>query len=509
MILNLPAGRQVLNLTKYMDFQKLLQITGEFGVITEVDHPIVYVEGLPGARMHELVFFENGELGEVFSLNKHSVEVLVFSKNAQKAGTKVTRTNEHLSVPVGESLLSTIIDPLGNPLSTLQKVTMPTEKRETDIHPLGMNERAKIKTPFHTGVTLVDMMVPLGRGQKELIIGDRKTGKSSFLLATIKTQVQLGSIAIYVTVAKKKSDIKKIQEFFVKEGLSKSTIIVATTSYDSPSLIYRAPYAGMTIAEYFRDLGKDVVIVLDDLSTHAKFYREISLLARRFPGRDSYPGDIFYTHARLLERAGNFKHKSGKEVSITVLPIAEIIEGDFTGYIATNLMGMTDGHIYFDSNVYYRGQRPAVNILLSVTRVGRQSQSDLLRSINRELTSFFALYENMQNLSHFGAELTDTVKNILSTGEAIYTLFDQPYQLIVPLDVQIVLFGLLWLKVFEDSELGKINIYRENLLHAYTEPDVQKLFHEVVTASDLNRLLGNISARRDQLVQLCKIEPKQ
>jgi F-type H+-transporting ATPase subunit alpha len=264
----------------------------------------------------------------------------------------------------------------------------------------------------------------------------------------------------------------------------------------------------MTVGEYFLEQGHNVLVVLDDLSTHAKFYREVSLLANRFPGRDSYPGDIFYTHSRLLERAGNFKFKEG-ERSLTVLPVAEIVEGDFTGYIATNLMGMTDGHIYFDSNVYYRGVRPAVNISLSVTRVGRQSQTNLSRSINRELTAFLALYDKMQNLSHFGAELTDTVKQVLATGEMVYSFFEQPYEVVVPLEVQIILISMLWLRFFDTATKEEIEMYRESLHKAYGNPSNKQLIDSFLQKSNsFNELLGLISQYKQQLMLMCNVTPE-
>src|SRR5258708_6702594 len=290
------------------------------------------------------------------------------------------------------------INPLGELLDPSLPFTEPQELRDIDAKPVGISGRQKITSPRVTGISLIDLLIPLGRGQRELIIGDRKTGKTSLLMTTIKKQVSEGVIAIYAAIAKKKSDIKRLQEFFVQEQIMDKVIIVATSSYDSPSLIYQTPYAAMAIAEYFRDQGIHSLLILDDLSTHAKFYRELSLLARRFPGRDSYPGDIFYVHSRLLERGGNFKHKTAGEVSITVLPVVEIVEGDFTGYISTNVMGITDGHIYLDSNIYYQGMRPAVNIPLSVTRVGRQTVDKLTRDVNKNLTSFLANYEKLQNL---------------------------------------------------------------------------------------------------------------
>jgi F-type H+-transporting ATPase subunit alpha len=486
-----------------MDFSAQLETIGEYGVALEVHPPLVTVSGLNGAQIGEIILFETGEQGSVFILERETVQVQIFSADPVKIGTRATRTNKTITVPVGKELLGTIINPLGVSKSEEQTYTRPTEERKVDVRPRGIAERAKISKPFFTGASVIDMMVPLGCGQKELIIGDRKTGKTSFLLSIIKNQAQYGTIAIYAAISKQKSDIKKLHDFFAKEGLLESTVIVATESNDSPSLIYLTPYSAMTIGEYFLEQGYNVLVLLDDLSTHAKFYREVSLLANRFPGRDSYPGDIFYTHARLLERAGNFKYKEG-ERSLTVLPIAEIVEGDFTGYIATNLMGMTDGHIYFDSNVYYRGVRPAVNISLSVTRVGRQAQSDLTRSINRELTAFLSLYDKMQNLSHFGAELTDTVKQVLATGEMVYAFFEQHYTTVVPLDLNLLLFSMLWLKMFNGTTNEDISKYRNSLLKSYSNPANKQLVDTIIQGvHSFNELLGKVSQYRDQLLSLC------
>lgn len=486
-------------------FSSSLASTGEFGVVERIYGPIVVVAGLPNARINEIVIFQTGQMGEVFSLDQYSAQVLVFSKQDLNIGTKVIRTGRFLTTPVGDELLGTIIDPLGNPIINQNAYKKTSEEREIDIPPLGILERVRVKSPFLTGVAIVDIMTPLGKGQKELVIGDRKTGKSSFLLATIKNQTKLGTIAIYTAIAKKQSDIKMIQNFFEKEKIIDKTIIVATTSHDAPALIYLTPYAAMTMAEYFRDQGRDVLIVFDDLSTHAKFYREISLLAKKFPGRDSYPGDIFYTHARLLERTGNFKHpqKVGGEVSITALPVTETIEGDFTGYIATNLMSMTDGHIFFDSNIYYRGRRPAVNVALSVTRVGRQASSSLLRSINREITAFLALYEKMQNLSHFGAELTDSVKHVIRTGDMIYKFFEQSYNVVIPLQVQLILFSALWLNIVEEISVDKIAEYRQNLINANYNPEVQSLLREILNVNSFNQLLSNVVRKKEAIKNLC------
>lgn len=482
-------------------FEEQLEKTKEFGIIQSMLHPLAFVAGLPGATLNELILFETGDVGQVFLMDTDVIHVLVFSSTPLRVGTKCTRMGRFPSVPVGDGLLGKIIDPLGNPFSESEAYTRPQEEREMEQHAPGMVARSRIKTPFLTGVTIVDMMVPLGKGQKELIIGDRKTGKTSFLLTTMKNQIKNGTIAIYCAIGKKKADIKAIQDYFKNEGLGDKVIIVATSSYDSPSLIFLTPYSAATIGEYFKDQGHDVLLVLDDLSTHAKYYREISLLAKRFPGRDSYPGDIFYVHARLLERAGNFKHSSGKDVSLTMLPVADIIEGDFTGFIATNLMGMTDGHIFFDSNAYYEGRRPAVNVGLSVTRVGRQSSPKILRSINRELTAFLTLYARMQDLSHFGSELTAAVKQVLRTGDLIYKFFEQTDDVIVPQSVQLVMFSMIWLKLFEDKTIMEnIPLYRDNLIHGYSLPENKDLFDKSLTLETFNELLGLINKNKEKLV---------
>ncbi len=489
-------------------FNTYITEIGEYGIVEQVRTPLAIISGLMGAHLNEIVVFESGEKGQVFMVQKDAVTVLIFSKESVIVGTRVTRTNQFLSVPVGNDVLSKMIDPLGGSLVSNQPEIMHLPKREIDTKVVGMVGREKITQPFYTGTSLIDMLVPLGKGQKELVIGDRKTGKTSFLLTAMKTQAKNGVKIIYAAIGKKKSDIKRVRAFFEQEGLTDSTVIVATSSYDSPSLIYLTPYSAVTIAEFFRDQGQETLVVLDDLSTHAKFYREISLLANRFPGRESYPGDIFYTHARLLERAGNYDI-NGKEVSVTILPVAELVEGDFSGYIATNLMGITDGHIYFDSNSFYEGKRPAVNVSLSVTRVGKQTQSKLRKSITQEITAFLGTYQKMQNLSHFGAELTDTVKNILSTGELAYNFFEQHYNTVLPINVQIVLFGILWLKFFPEASISEIRDYRERLISLYEMDEGKKYIDAfVVDVNSFNELLSKITQKKEELIKICLIKTK-
>jgi len=492
-----------------MDFEQQRTLVGEYGVVTQISHPIATVTGLPKVQLHEMVLFETGELGEVFLIHEETVSILVFSKYPIKAGIEVTRLKKQVTVPVGRELLGNIIDPFGN-LIAGQATTYkrPKMEREIDTPPPPLTSRVKVTQPFVTGVTVIDMLVPLGKGQKELIIGDRKTGKTSVVLSTLKYQAKIGTIAIYAAIGKKRTDIKKLQSFLSREGIADKTIVVAATAYDSPSLIYITPYSAMAIAEWFCEAGNDVFIIFDDLTTHAKFYREISLLARRFPGRDSYPGDIFFTHARLMERSGNFK-MTGGEHSITAFPIAEIVEGDFSGYIQTNIMGMTDGHIYFDSDAFYKGRRPAVNIELSVTRVGKQTQTDLLRGMSRELSTFLTNFEKMQSFSQFGAELTDEVKEILRRGEVIYSSFNQVTSLTVPPEVQLVFFCMIWLGYIVERSPQVLSVIRQTFVSAFEREDVKALFAGITSAQKFDELLENIQKNKFTLMKLAGLKVTQ
>ena len=475
------------------NYKKELEKTGEIGYVTQVIDTLVYVNGIPGAKPDEIVVFEGGEMGQVLSLLRNEVEVLTFSKNPIKVGTSLTRTGKPLEIPAGVELLGNVIDPFGNSLEETKKFKKPKNHIEVNTDPEGIVERKTIKQYLETGTSIVDLMIPLGKGQRELVIGDRKTGKTNFLLHTIYTQAKLGTICIYACVGKKKMDIKKAQEFFVKNNIMDKVIIIASTSTDPAGEIYITPYSALAVGEYFRDNGKDALIVLDDMSTHAKFYREISLLGKRFPGRNSYPGDIFYVHARLIERAGNFTTQKG-EYSITCLPVVETNQGDLSGYIQTNLMSMTDGHLFFDSNLFYQGRRPAVNPFLSVTRVGRQTQSEIKRSINRELTSFLTLYERVQNFVHFGSELNDSAKVTLDMGNKIIKLFDQPSGQLIPSNVQVVVFTILWGSLLPTETMDRLIERRQKIIEKYNQdPKFKKNLDDFVDSSQtLNDLLGKI-----------------
>ena len=484
------------------DYQYYLSQIGEYGDVLEINYPIVAVAGLPHAKSHELVIFENGSIGEVFSVEKDKLEVILYSRQAVRIKTKVVRTDEFVSLPVGDELLGSIVDPLGRSLSNGKIIRQPEKTVEVDREIEGISKRSRIRKPFPTGISLVDLFIPLGCGQRELILGDRKTGKTSFLMTVIKNQVAANTIVVYAAICKKKSDIKKLEEFLTKEGIFNQVVIVATDPNESPSLIFLTPYSAMSIAEFFKDKGKNVLIIFDDLSVHGKFYREISLLSKRFPGRESYPGDMFYTHARLLERAGNFKIDSKRDVSITALPIAETVDADLTGFISTNLMGMTDGHIFFDSDSFSKGRRPAINIPLSVTRVGRQTQSVLKREINREITAFLGSYDRIQSFSHFGAELSEKIKSTLRLGEKLQTFFDQDYHLNIPEEVQLVILSLIWLHHLDDKPNDRIDFLKKSLTKAYGNPEIRKMMQAVVSVPSFHQLLIQVAKKKDDLMRI-------
>lgn len=488
------------------DFSFYLKNTSEVGFVQESANEIIYADGLPKVKPEEIVIFETGELGMALGLTSDLAEILVFSQNPVRNGTRLTRTNEFLKVPLGMHLLGNIIDPFGNSITPLKPSKTPLVFRGINTKPEGILKRKTITRQFETGVPAVDLIMPLGFGQRELIIGDRKTGKTNFLMQTILTQAKQGNICIYAAIGKKKLDIKEAEEFLGKHRIMEKTIIVAEGLRNTIGITYLVPYTAMTIAEYFRDQGYDVLLVLDDLVTHAKFYREMSLIGKRFPGRSSYPGDIFYTHARLLERGGNFITSKG-EKAITCLPVVESTQGDMSGYIQTNAMSMTDGHLYFDAELFAKGRRPAINPFLSVTRVGRQTQSSLKRDINREILSFLTIYEKLRNFSHFGAELNENIKTVLSFGEKLENFLNQPLPKAIPLNLQIILFSLLWNNKIQnkDEEIAKdmekvIDVYHKN-------KEIKKTIDELVTSSDsFNTLLGAIRNKADEIMQFFKTE---
>lgn len=399
--------------------------TEEYGVVEQVRQPLIAVKGLPGAHLGELVKISSGAHGQVFSLSPEKVEIYVFAGAVPLVGDTVTRTGQPLKIDLSNRTAGCTVHPLCQ-LSTAAAATA------TDTAPIPLTGRQHITQPLTTGVSIVDLVLALGKGQRELIVGDRKSGKTSFALQVAEHQAKRGSAIVYAAIGKLSSEIKRIQRLIHQKGFADSVTLVASAADDPPTVIYQTPFTAMTIAEQIALSGQDVVLILDDLTTHAKSYREIALVGKRFPGRDSYPGDIFFTHARLLERAGCFRNDKQPQTgsALSCLPLAETVDSELTDYIVSNLISITDGHLLFDSRMFAAGHRPAINSGLSVTRVGRQTQSPLQLAVANALTQQLHHFQKIKNLTHFGAELTAETTTILQRGEALQAFFNQTKEVV-------------------------------------------------------------------------------
>lgn len=443
----------------------------EIGYVTGLFHSIIVVDGLPGAHVNEIVVFKNGGIGQVFSLFSEKVEILILKPTEIAVGDALVRTGKSLEISLSNNVLGKIIGPLGEDIEiaiTETSKTFPIDKK-----PLGILGRKPVENFFETGVSMVDLIVPLGKGQRELVIGDRKTGKTEFLLQAAISHAKNGGIVVYSIIGQRQADILKRAEFFKSRGISSQSVVVASNAEDPPGLIFLTPYTACTVSEYFASLGFDVLLILDDMTSHARYYREISLLSRRFPGKDSYPGDIFYVQAKIIERSGNFS-----KGSITCLPVAESVAGDLSGFIQTNLMAMTDGHLYFDSDLYNQGKRPSVNPTLSVTRVGHQTQSPLMRDISRVLSNFIVGYEKMKQYKHFGAEAGEIVKDVLDIGNKLDNFLNQPEYKLIPINVNVLTIGAIWANVIDSVDFEMIfDKYLNN-------PDYKKRVDKLITESN-------------------------
>ncbi|OGM10672.1 hypothetical protein A2159_02440 [Candidatus Woesebacteria bacterium RBG_13_34_9] len=480
---------------KIKDFDYYLDKIGEIGFVEESVYCLTYISGLPNIHLGEVVIFESGDLGYTLSLNRDQVLVLLLTETRIKVGSKAVRTGENIKAPVGNEVLGRLIDPLGR-VKDYGKPFLSFELKPVDVSPPNITQRKQVEKPLETGVTIVDLVIPLAKGQRELVIGDRKTGKTEFLLHTLLTQALKGTVCIYAVIGQKQIDINKLYEFFEAKGIRKNTLIVASSSSDPAGQIFLTPYTAMTIAEFYKDKGMDVLLILDDMTTHARMYREISLLAKRFPGRASYPGDIFYIHAKLIERAGNFN-----KGSITCLPVAEAILGDLSGYLQTNLMAMTDGHIFFDTDFFNQGKRPAINPFLSVTRVGHQVQSMLQKDISRELSSFLVGYERMKQFLHFGAEVGDTARRTLALGAKIDVFFNQSINASIPLNANIFILSALWSGVWNETDEIRLRQEMEQVVLVYqTDDTFKKQIDDLLNSAKTFSEVVNYLRRNTELI---------
>ena len=397
----------------------------EVGVVTTVGDGIATVEGLDNATYGEILVFKGGARGMVQDIREHEVGCILFDSDEDVSeGSSVHRTAKTAGVPVGEGFLGRVVDPLGVPIDGKGDI------KEDDYYPVespapGIIERQPVDTPLETGILSIDSMFPIGRGQRELIIGDRQTGKTAIAIDAIINQKGKNCICVYVAIGQKTSTVVQIAETLKKHGSMEYTIIVDASASDSAPLQYIAPYSGCAMAEYFMRQGKDVLIVYDDLSKHAVAYRTLSLLLDRSPGREAYPGDVFYLHSRLLERAARLSDEIGGG-SITALPIVETQAGDVSAYIPTNIISITDGQIFLESDLFFSGQRPAVNVGLSVSRVGGDAQTKAMKKAVGTLKLDLAQYREMEVFSQFASDLDDQTKEQLVYGLGLMRMLRQP-----------------------------------------------------------------------------------
>ena len=410
--------------TRIEDY-KPAETSAEGGVVISSADGIVHVEGMNRAVYGEIVTFDNGAKGMVESVDPEQLGIMLFDgAETVGVGTMVTRSGKRAGIPVGDAFLGRVISPLGEPIDGKGPIEAvgynPIEKQAP-----GILERQSVDTPLHTGILAIDSMFPIGRGQRELIIGDRQTGKTSIATDAILNQKNTGVLCIYVAIGQKASSIARVAGDLQKHGAMSYTTIVAATASDSAPLQYIAPYAGTALAEYFMSQGKSVLIVYDDLSKHAVAYRAISLLLRRSPGREAYPGDVFYLHSRLLERSCRMRDDLGGG-SITALPIVETQAGDVSAYIPTNVISITDGQIFLESALFNAGNRPAVNVGLSVSRVGGAAQTKAMKKANANLRIELAQYKDMESFTQFSSDLDAETRRQLDHGKALMEMLKQP-----------------------------------------------------------------------------------
>ena len=442
---------------------------GEVGTVVLVGDGIASVYGLRNCVSTELLEFEDGSAGLALNLENDTVSVAILTdKNDIREGTKVKRTGTVLSIPVGESYLGRVVNPLGDPIDGKGPI-FAEAKRPVEAEAPGIIERQSVSVPLQTGIKAIDSMIPIGRGQRELIIGDRQTGKTEIAIDTIINQKDKDVICIYVAIGQKATSIVSLVSDLVREGAMSYTIVVSATAAESAPVQYIAPYSGCAMAEYFREKGKDVLIIYDDLSKHAVAYRALSLLIRRPPGREAYPGDVFYLHSRLLERAACVSPEFGGG-SITALPIVETQAGDVSAYIPTNVISITDGQIFLETEMFHNGIIPAINPGISVSRVGGSAQVKAMKKVSGELKLLYSQYRELQAFAQCGSDLDADTRARLHLGERIVEVLKQDRNAPVPVGGQV---GIIYAVIN-----GYLNEYEISEIKGYQEKLYEKLDHE-------------------------------
>lgn len=491
----LEAGKTDVKLDfNYEEFKEATQarlneyvkpVTTEVGTVTYSGDGVVHVEGLEGCKYGELLQFENNAYGIVMNLSKESIgAVLLNNADEVSTGTTARNTGTVVQVPVGEQLLGRVISPIGIPLDGKGKISS-NKYRAIESPAPAIMDRQQVKQPLETGIMSIDSMIPIGRGQRELIIGDRQTGKTAIAIDTILNQKDKNVFCIYVAIGQKASTISSLVQTLEEQGAMEYTTVVASTGSDTASMQYVAPYAGCAIAEEFMHSGKDALIIYDDLSKHAVAYRAMSLLLRRPPGREAYPGDVFYLHSRLLERAAKLSDKNGGG-SITALPIIETMAGDISAYIPTNVISITDGQIYLESELFNSGIRPAVNVGLSVSRVGGSAQIKAMRKVAGRLRLDLAQFRELAVFARFASDLDKATKEALDQGTRLTEVLKQGQYTPYPMASQVMLLYVAVNKYLLGLPIEKVKKFNEGLLDFVEKkyPDVRIAINNTGDLSD-------------------------
>ena len=435
----------------------------EVGVVTWIGDGIVTIKGIEHAMYGEIVIFDTGVKGMVQDIRRDDIGCILFGRDSgMKEGTRVIRSGKRAGVPVGEGFLGRVINALGEPIDDKGEIVS-SDYRPIENDAPGIVDRRSVSVPMETGILAIDSMFPIGRGQRELIIGDRQTGKTSIATDAILNQKGKDVICVYVAIGQKASTIAKLTRTLEAHDAMSYTIVVAATASDPASLQYVAPYAGTSLAEYFMYKGKDVLIVYDDLSKHAVAYRALSLLLERSPGREAYPGDVFYLHSRLLERSARLTEEAGGG-SITALPIIETQAGDLSAYIPTNVISITDGQIFLESSLFFSGQRPAVNVGLSVSRVGGAAQTKAMKKAAGSIRIDLAQFREMEVFTQFSSDLDESTKQQLAYGNGLMEILKQPLGRPLSMAEQVIPLYAATHKKFMDIPKDKVKKFQMKML---------------------------------------------
>ncbi|TAL17369.1 F0F1 ATP synthase subunit alpha [bacterium] len=462
--------------SKVKNFEVHLDVA-ETGVVLNVGDGIARIHGLEKCMAAELLEFPGGIMGMALNLEEDNVGVAILGEDIHiKEGDTVKRTGKIVSVPVGNALLGRVVDPLGNPVDGLGPIEG-TELRVIDIKAPGIVARQPVKEPLQTGLKAIDSMVPIGRGQRELIIGDRQTGKTAVAIDTIINQKGGDVICIYVAIGQKRSTVAQVVAKLKEFGAMDYTIVVAATASEPAPLQYISPFSGCTMGEYFRDNGKHALIIYDDLSKQAVSYRQLSLLLRRPPGREAYPGDVFYLHSRLLERAAKVSNALGGG-SLTALPVIETQAGDVSAYIPTNVISITDGQIFLESDLFYSGVRPAINVGLSVSRVGGSAQVKAMKAVAGTLRLDLAQFRELEAFAQFGSDLDKATQQQLNRGARLVEILKQGQFQPIPVERQVVLIYAATKGFIDMHPLEKLGAF-EQQLYSFMDTRKESLMTEI------------------------------